>query len=382
MLQSDRTAEEEVTSLSRDESSLVDQQPVKMPVVRELEGIRAIAVVIVFISHVGFGHIVPGGLGVTIFFFLSGYLITSLLRSEASSCGRVDLWRFYVRRTLRIMPPLYITLMFSGLLVALGLLPIRLDTGSVLAQVFFVTNYERLWGPHEGFPIPLWSLAIEEHFYLVFPFLFAAVLMRFTGRKAAAWCLAACAITLVFRLVQGLLPGGLELNYYLTHTRIDSILFGCWLALWNNPILDGEKAWKPSLVHFLLACGAVLIAAAIRDPYFGDTLRYTIQGLGLFVVFSFIIHGHTLTSSILNWAPLQLIGRLSYTIYLIHVVVRISVSKALGLSGLPMIAATAAGTLAFAWAMYVLVERPLARARRKMHKDRAPSPMEGLIRQR
>src|SRR5688500_8756944 len=140
------------------EATLAGGPAVKMPVVPELEGIRAIAVAIVFVSHVGFGHIVPGGLGVTIFFFLSGYLITSLLRSEAAACGRIDLWRFYVRRTLRIMPPLYITLLFSGLLVAIGLAPIKLDAGSVLSQIFFLANYERLWGPHQGFPIPLWSL--------------------------------------------------------------------------------------------------------------------------------------------------------------------------------------------------------------------------------
>src|SRR5687768_16024360 len=127
MLQLEQSSADQSATAPQPEVALVSEPAVKMPVVPELEGIRAIAVAIVFVSHVGFGHIVPGGLGVTIFFFLSGYLITSLLRSEAAACGRIDLWRFYVRRTLRIMPPLYITLLFSGLLVAIGLAPIKLD---------------------------------------------------------------------------------------------------------------------------------------------------------------------------------------------------------------------------------------------------------------
>jgi peptidoglycan/LPS O-acetylase OafA/YrhL len=382
MFQLDSARADEAAAATPGEVALVSEPAVKMPVVPELEGIRAIAVAIVFVSHVGFGHIVPGGLGVTIFFFLSGYLITSLLRSEAATCGKIDLWRFYVRRTLRIMPPLYLTLLFSGLLVAVGLVPIKLDAGSVLSQIFFLANYERLWGPHQGFPIPLWSLAVEEHFYLVFPFVFATLLMRLSGKRAATYCLVACGATLIFRLIQGLYPGGLELNYFLTHTRIDSILFGCCLAMWNNPVLDRDRAWRPNLVQFVIAGLAILAAAAIRDPYFGDTMRYTIQGIGLFVVFSFILHGNALTSAVLNWTPMQVIGRLSYTIYLIHVVIRITVDKSFGMSGLSMIIATAAGTFAFAWVMFVLVERPLARARKRMHREVAPAPMEELIRQR
>ena len=75
-----------------------------------LDGIRAIAFLLVYVAHTGLGVLIPGGLGVTIFFFLSGYLITTLLRMESERTGTISISRFYLRRTLRIFPPMYVTL--------------------------------------------------------------------------------------------------------------------------------------------------------------------------------------------------------------------------------------------------------------------------------
>src|SRR3954465_16006288 len=92
----------------RTEARLSDTK-VAMPHVPQLDGIRAIAVMLVFLAHGGYGNLVPGGFGGTIFFFLCGYLITSVLRSEDGLTGSVSLKHFYLRRTLRIIPPLFIT---------------------------------------------------------------------------------------------------------------------------------------------------------------------------------------------------------------------------------------------------------------------------------
>src|SRR6187431_2198154 len=87
-----------------------------------LDGLRALSILIVFLSHAGLSHVIPGPFGVAIFFFLSGYLITTLMRQERERTGSVNLWHFYLRRTLRIFPPLYLILAFTWLLVATGLL--------------------------------------------------------------------------------------------------------------------------------------------------------------------------------------------------------------------------------------------------------------------
>src|SRR5580704_12041910 len=88
-----------------------------------LDGIRALAILIVFLSHAGFSDWVPGILGVTIFFFLSGYLITTLLRLEMDRHGHISFKQFYLRRTLRIFPPLYAYLLLLLLLAWIGLIP-------------------------------------------------------------------------------------------------------------------------------------------------------------------------------------------------------------------------------------------------------------------
>src|SRR3954452_12354755 len=95
---------------------------VKMGHVPVLDGFRALAIILVMLSHVGLGHIIPGGFGVTIFFFLSGYLITSLLRVEAGRTRSIDLRSFYLRRSVRILPPFYITGALTAVLTVSGLI--------------------------------------------------------------------------------------------------------------------------------------------------------------------------------------------------------------------------------------------------------------------
>ncbi|MEO6381855.1 MAG: acyltransferase [Nitrobacter sp.] len=345
--------------------------------VAELTGLRAVAILIVFASHVVPENLlpVPGGFGVTIFFFLSGYLITSLLRAEASQRGSISLKGFYVRRTLRILPPLYITMAFCALLWAVGISRLHVDLPSVLAQLFFVSNYDRLWGAHHGFSIPLWSLAVEEHFYLVFPLLFALVLRKYSGKTVAAAFFIACLVVLGLRAWQSWqFPQRIELNYYMTHTRIDSILWGSALAVWHNPILD-KDAWKPSLPWFIGACGMIVVAALVQNPYWAEVPRYTLQGAGLFVVFSYVLHRQRLTSAILNHPFAQKIGLYSYTLYLIHQTARLAIEHWIDAGWVVVAVLSALLSYVYAWAMYRLVEERCAELRRSWHKDRAPAPM-------
>src|SRR5215472_10698431 len=98
------------------------QNPSKDGVIPSLNGLRAISISIVMVAHAGYGNVIPGGLGVTIFFFLSGYLITTLLMDEYDRSDRINIGKFYLRRIFRLFPPLLVTLIIAYSLEVLGLL--------------------------------------------------------------------------------------------------------------------------------------------------------------------------------------------------------------------------------------------------------------------
>lgn len=347
----------------------------RMPHLPVLDGLRAAAILIVMVAHAGLGRVVPGGFGVTIFFFLSGYLITSLLRIEASATGRIDLSAFYWRRTLRIFPPLYITLALTVAAWAAGLLPGTLGAGPVLLDAAFLTNYAHLFGPEHGVPVPLWSLDVEEHFYLLFATAFAAAFARMPAARAARWCAVACAAVLAIRIANVALLEDYSRNYYWSHTRLDSILFGCCLALWQNPALD-RAPWRPRAGHVALALATLAACLAIRAPAFRETLRYSLQGAALFVLFSAALQATGAARRVLASAPLRLVALLSYTLYLAHMPVTALVEHGLGVhAAVPREALGLALTFAYAGLMYVAVERPLARWRQRLDRARrAPAP--------
>lgn len=348
--------------------------PVTMPHMTALDGLRALAIIIVYLSHSGLGSVVPGGLGVTIFFFLSGFLITSLLRVEYVSSGTVSFTGFYIRRAVRIIPPLWLSMGFIGCLVLTGIADGKPDMLGVLGQALFGANYvEGLLGA-QGLPgMPLWSLAVEEHFYFVFPIAFLLLARSVKAIGLAKWCAAACVVVLLVRMHSVFVLGDTYSTYYFTHTRIDSILFGCILAMWQNPVID-KGAWTPSRLHVILAIGVLLGTIAVRSPVFRETVRYTIQGMSLFVLFSAALQSKGITSRVLASPILRKIGLYSYTIYLVHFCFLLILSKYITNGSL--IAAGLLGILptwGYAAGMYHFVERPLARWR-KRSKICAPKP--------
>jgi peptidoglycan/LPS O-acetylase OafA/YrhL len=284
----------------------------------QLDGMRAIAVLIVMISHAGLGSIIPGGFGVTIFFFLSGYLITSLLRVEVSCSARVNFGAFYLRRTLRIMPPLYITLLILTAMFLAGLFDGRVHGNAIPWDYLFLSNYSHFWGQEGGLPVPLWSLAVEEHFYLLFPAAFAILMSRGNVRGAALACALACVAILILRFTTPFWFGDVERNYYWSHTRMDSILFGCILALWNNPLLDRD-AWTPRTWQVAVALVVLGVTFVVGDPTFRFVIRYSLQGISLFVLFSCVLSERSaLLNKALTTPPMIWIGLVSYSLYLCH----------------------------------------------------------------
>ncbi|MBV8806195.1 MAG: acyltransferase, partial [Sinobacteraceae bacterium] len=260
-----------------------------------LDGIRAGSFLLVFAAHAGLGHLLPteldliqGDFGVTIFFFLSGFLITTLLRSELEKHGSVNIRHFWLRRALRILPPLFVVVSAAAL-ATLMLYPAGTLRGSAIAaDLLFYGNYWGLFSFHQGEPPGIgvvWSLAVEEHFYLLFPLLYIAMQKwRMAPRSQALLLWGLCAVVLVWRcmLVLGMHAPTARI-YVATDTRVDSILFGCALAVWNNPVLDKptqpSKLWKYVLLPLSLA---ILLACLVyRNAVFLNTWCFSLQGAAL-----------------------------------------------------------------------------------------------------
>jgi peptidoglycan/LPS O-acetylase OafA/YrhL len=340
-----------------------------------LDGLRAVSFLLVFVAHAGLERYVPGGFGVTIFFFLSGFLITSLLRAEYEKNAVISLRHFWLRRVLRILPPFYLVL-FSALLMDLAIPPpVPLDAKAFAALAFQYTNYWIIGHGYEGQPSGTgvyWSLAIEEHFYLAFPWFFIALQkLKASARRQALIIWSLCGIVLMWRL---LLVFGYHVpmtrTYMASDTRVDSILFGCALAVWNNPVLDevpmNERRWKLCYVPVAaLVLGCCLL---LRGDNFRETFRYSLEGAALTLLFMAAIRYHrSPLFAWLNTRAMVFIGLLSYSLYLLHFAVIFGIARALpGMNHVLRGGLSLGVSIALAWLIYVTVEKPCARLRRKL----------------
>jgi peptidoglycan/LPS O-acetylase OafA/YrhL len=307
------------------------------------------------------------------FFFLSGYLITTLLRLEAEHTGKVDLRGFYLRRVFRIFPPFYTVLALALGLAAVGVLRGPDNLSAWPYQVLHLTNYYIIqagwWNGLAPGTWVYWSLAVEEHFYLGFPFLY--LLLRNAPRRRQALVLwALCAVVLAWRcwLVFGL-HASHERLYVATDTRVDSILFGCALALWGNPALDptpvSDRGWLRGWLPAGL--GLLLLSVVIRNPQYEQTLRYTLQGIALTPLFIVAVRYPDWGAiRFLNHRVMRLLGMLSYSLYLLHTPVIHGVQQWIHAPAL------AQGSLAMiicflgALGMFYAVEMPSARLRKRL----------------
>jgi peptidoglycan/LPS O-acetylase OafA/YrhL len=353
-----------------------------------LDGLRAVAVGFVVAAHLGLSRWIPGEFGVTIFFFLSGFLITTLLRMEFERTGGISLRRFYLRRVLRLLPPFYLVLGLACLLTLTGVIAgqtLRLD--AVLPQLLYMSNYQVVqsgwWvGRPPGTAI-YWSLAVEEHFYLVFPLLYLLLRRHLPSpRRQLAVLLGICAVVLAWRCFLVLDLGVMkDRTYVATDTRIDSLLFGCMLAVYGNPVLDRlagpDRRWRSLWLPLGLA--ALLLTFAVRDQRFEETVRYSIQGLALVPVFVVAVRWHDWgIVRLLNLGWVRFLGVLSYLIYLVHFIVFYAVQDPRLHLRSPLLeaAVTLLLTLAIAVAVHRLVERPCARLRRRLSGIAAPPPAD------
>ena len=334
---------------------------------------------LVFISHAGLGEVVPGGLGVTVFFFLSGFLITSLLRQEFAKTSDVSVKSFYIRRFLRLGPPLILTLLIAYGLVLAGVHRGGATISGFLAQLFYFANYFALFFDPAHDKVPdgtgvLWSLSVEEHFYLLFPIVFLVLARRYSAKAMMKLFIVTCGVVLAWRLYLAAQPGFfVSRTFFATDTRLDSILFGSIFALG----FDVAKAPTPvsrmsprDAVLFACAALTLLVTLVIRNEYFRETLRYTLQGLAMMPLFyCAIVYAEGPLFCPLNWAWLRRIGVYSYSIYLIHYVVVFSVERngPFGDNSILIFLSSLGISLLFAAAVERYLESRLRILRRRFH---------------
>ncbi|TIC88389.1 acyltransferase [Nocardioides sp. GY 10113] len=343
-----------------------------------LDGLRAISVLIVFWGHAErVPHVLQASVGVTIFFFISGYLITTLLRMEYERHGRISIKNFYLRRVFRIFPPLYASIVLGLILTASGLVAATMNWGGLVSAILQVTNWRLIVeGDNAGVPTAmrvLWSLAVEEHFYLVFPLLYVGLIKwlpnnRSRGTALIAICLAVLAWRCV--LMYGYGAPYFDRIYMGTDTRADSILWGCVMALVANPFLDRSRIPDRVWAWVGLPVGLVVLYSVHAAGGNRPSFALTIQAAAIWLIVAAVIRNPEWGPiRVLNWRPVAFIGVLSYSLYLVH---RWFIQWTDERIVNPWIgfAVAAVVSIGVAWLFHVGLEKPFTRLRKRFSEVR------------
>ena len=304
----------------------------RLPYMPGLDGLRAVAVLAVFFYHAGFLWAMGGFLGVESFFVVSGYLITALLLQEYHLTQGLALKRFWLRRARRLLPALWL-LLLGALAMTAALAPdawarLRED---LLGAFFYVTNWVYIFReiPYfEAFGRPpllrhLWSLAVEEQFYLLWP-LFLLLLLRWRKNKAdntlaivlpTVGLMVASAGWMAWRYNPALDPARV---YYGTDTRAAGFLMGAVLAMLWPP--GGKKRKAVVDIAGFLGLGALLVLFVRLDEFTPWLYRggFLLTDLATALVIMATTHPRSLSSILLGNPLLRWVGTRSYAIYLWH----------------------------------------------------------------
>jgi peptidoglycan/LPS O-acetylase OafA/YrhL len=343
----------------------------------ELDGLRGIAIALVMLHRLfpRTGGASPwfveaGWIGVDLFFVVSGYLIAGILLDTRDD---PDYFRnFYARRILRIFPLFYV--LVGGMLLVFPLLghgAFVASAGSPLWYLLQLGNVpEAVLGRDPPYWLaPVWSLAIEEQFYLTFP-----LLVRSVDRRALGWWLAgAAALALAARTVTALAwPANERLQYQFTLCRLDAIAAGCALALIarDERVLARVRRWLPAA---MLGALAVALATRLdRTTVFGRTLGYTVVATGFAAV---VLHVTLRRTAWLRFPPLRYLGKLCFGLYLLHRPADTFVTAAVARLGLDpdrlaWLPVKIAVAVALASASWVAIEQPFLRRKRRFVSPR------------
>jgi peptidoglycan/LPS O-acetylase OafA/YrhL len=295
---------------------------------RGLDGLRGVAVILVIIFHSGLDWLPGGFLGVSVFFTLSGFLITSLLINECENSGRINLKAFWGRRLRRLAPASLVVIavvigLASWLSTSIEASRIK---GDAISAVLYFSNWRFIYSGHsygELFASPsplqhLWSLSIEEQLYVVVPVIIAGLFAVGLRRRGIGVVLL---VGVFGSTIATMLISGHEHIYYGTHTRAAELLLGAALACLFGQRIE-QLATKParpwSTLYLLPLLGVVLLAKfSTVDSAWVYSGALTLFGLLSVVCLIAAIQGGPVRA-ILSWSVLVRVGEVSYGLYLIH----------------------------------------------------------------
>jgi peptidoglycan/LPS O-acetylase OafA/YrhL len=289
---------------------------------RSLDGLRAVAIAPVLAIHAGVPFARGGGIGVDIFFALSGYLITSLLLADLREHGHIRLRRFWIRRAARLVPALVLVVLAVLLLAALGIADPSSTQLEALAAVTYTTNWTRAFGlVHDGMLNHTWSLAIEEQYYLAWP-LALTILTRWIPdpkRLAAAiLCIACCLAT--WRAVLFLSGTGVDRLYNGLDTRADSLLIGSALAAASmSPSLSTSRLLRRCVWPAISALAIMAIAINCHAPVMYLAGYFIAPCAAAVLILAVTSDGCRWMGAALAFPPIAWLGKISYGLYLWHV---------------------------------------------------------------
>ena len=346
-----------------------------------LDGLRAVAVVAVLLYHAELSWIPGGFLGVDVFFVISGYLITLLLLEEQARRGTISVKGFYRRRARRLLPALYLLLLTVCIVAALFY---REELATLRGQVVSALTYSTNWylifigGSYFeqlGRPLVLrhlWSLAVEEQFYLAWPIVMLVMLRRARGRIAPLALTIGVAAAASTVLMAVLYDAGRDPSrvYYGTDTRVSTLLIGALLAVFWRPsaLSHGHVRVHRALFDVIGLVALALIVVSFLNVH--ETSRRLYEGgfLGVALVSALAVAAATHPAAafgrvLLGNRPLRWIGVRSYALYLWHwpifVMTRPHVDTPLAAG--PVLALRLGLTVLLADLSYRLVESPIRR---------------------
>jgi len=357
-----------------------------------LDGLRAFAVAGVLCYHGGLAWAQGGFLGVDLFFVLSGFLITTLLLREHADRGAIALGAFWIRRARRLLPALGLLIVLVILYALFVAAPEELRTirGDALATLGYVANWRFIAADDSYFalfqaPSPLrhvWSLAIEEQFYLLWPLIVYGVLRLRNGSVRALAAVSSIMLVGSVALMAVLYEPGSDPSrvYYGTDTRAQSLLVGALLAmlLLKRPEVRG-RVGKVALQVAALAAAAGLAAMWTLVSDQADFL-YTgglfLEALLVAVVIAAVVQPSTgPLGALLSIAWIRWVGRVSYGVYLFHWPVYVTLDEQrTGLDGYALFTVRVAMTLVIAALSYYLLEMPIREGRFPMRRVRVLAP--------